>query len=195
MYILKKNKPLGQRLSASELSALTLRCGAHESAERGHCLLEAVSLFAGEQFGDEPACVDPVLRIFGMGWNDGLPNDAARAQLKRYIPLLPGTRGDGGVSIRRSWMALDWCLRTHLPAWLDLAPSLAEHAARLRGLASLNDQSSLRLALFAVDWASHASARSRVQERDVARATAGGAALGVAWRAARNAAWDATKQA
>ena len=74
-----------------DLTTITLQSGNHDDPTEGHCLLEVVSLFAGEPFGDHPHCVDLVLAEFGRSWNDGLRSDAEREQLKRYIPLLPGT--------------------------------------------------------------------------------------------------------
>jgi hypothetical protein len=50
------------RLTEAELAAIALNSGGHSSPDEGHCLLEVVSMFAGEQFGDKPQCVDPVLR-------------------------------------------------------------------------------------------------------------------------------------
>lgn len=85
-----------------DLDTITLQSGNHSSPDSGHCLLEVVSMFAGESFGDHPACVDPVLAAFGRSWNDGLRNDAERNQLKQYIPLLPGTPPSSGLSRQSS---------------------------------------------------------------------------------------------
>ena len=41
-----------------DLENIVLSSGAHGSHEEGHCLLEVVSMFAGDDFGDSPACVD-----------------------------------------------------------------------------------------------------------------------------------------
>jgi hypothetical protein len=165
-------------LTDAQIAALTLDNGGHDSPDEGHCLLEVVSMFAGEPFGDSPACVDPVLAEFGRTWNDGLPDDE-RQQLKRYIPLLPGTAQGDALSLKRSYLALDWSLRVCLPAWLELTPALAEHAAQLRALAPITGESALVAATPALD-----SARSA---RDAAR--------DAAWAAARDAAWDAAKAA
>lgn len=48
-------------LTEEEIATLKLDSGNHSSPEHGHCLLEVVSMFAGEDFGDSPRCVDPVL--------------------------------------------------------------------------------------------------------------------------------------
>ena len=179
------------RLTPAQIAELTLSSGAHDSPEKGHCLLEVVSLFAGEEFGDHPECVDPALAEFGRVWNDGLRSDDEREQLKRYIPLLPGTNKGDALSRQRSWMAGDWLIRTCLPAWLDLSPKLAEHAAALRALAPVTDQQGLDLARSALDHAARDSDAARDAARDAAWAAARDAARDAAWAAARAAARDA----
>ena len=179
------------KLTQEELDALSLNKGGHSSPEKGHCLLEVVSMFAGEPFGDSPACVDPVLTSFGIAWNDGMRSDAERDQLKRYIPLLPGTNHGPVLSELRAFMAMDWLIRTHTPAWLDLSPALAEHAASLRALAPITGQQTLEAALPALEKAKTASAAAW----DAARAAARAAAWDAAWDAARAAAWAAARAA
>ena len=163
-------------LSEQDIAALKLSKGNHKGREEGHCLLEVVSMFAGEDFGDSPQCVDPVLAAFGRTWNDDLPSDEDREQLKRYIPLLPGTNQGEALSLRRSWMAGDWLIRTCLPTWLELTPALAEHAAQLRALAPITDQQGLDLARAALDHASRGAAAARAAAWDAARAAARAAA-------------------
>ena len=180
------NPTITPQLTPEQIEALSLNGGAHESAQDGHCLLEVVSIFAGESFSDEPTCVDPVLIKFGQSWNDGLPNDGARAQLKRYIPMLPGTAQGEALSLRRSCMAFDWLVSTSLPAWLDLSPALAKHAAALRALAPIAGEHDLDCARQAIDCAERSA---------VAAWAAGDAAWAAAWAAARAAAWDAARVA
>ena len=68
-------------LTEAEIAALTLDSGDHTDPSAGHCLLEVVSLFAGEKFGDHPQCVDVGLAAFGRKINvpfelDPTPADA-----------------------------------------------------------------------------------------------------------------------
>ena len=181
-------------LTEEQIAALKLDSGSHSDAKAGHCLLEVVSMFAGEDFGDEPACVDPVLAAFGRSWNDALPDDE-RQQLKRYILLLPGTAGSDALSQRRGWMAADWLIRSHTPAWLDMSPATAEHAARLRALAPITSEQTLAAAQGALDQARSAAAAARAAAwaaaRAAARAAAKAAAMDAAMDAAMNAAWAA----
>src|SRR6516164_5802230 len=118
-----------------DLAALTLAKGAHDARSDGVCLLEAVAWWAHEDHTDHPACVSPVLAAFGRSLNDILP-DTKRQELVPLIPLLPGTAGDGH-DLPRSYLALDWLAREHVPAFLALTPALAPHARVLRALPPL----------------------------------------------------------
>ena len=181
-------------LTEEQIAALKLDNGSHSDPSAGHCLLEVVSMFAGEEFGDEPACVDPVLAAFGRAWNDALPDDE-RQQLKRYIVLLPGTAGSEALSQRRGWMAADWLIRVNTPAWLELSPATAEHAAKLRALAPITSEQTLAAAQVALDQARSAAAAARAAAWDAAWAAAWAAAGAAAWGAARAAAWGAARDA
>lgn len=170
--------------STIDLETVVLSAGAHEADSGEHCLLEVVSLFAGESFGDSPACVDPVLAAFGRAWNDGMRTDEERAQLKQYIPLLVGTAGSKELSEKRSWMAFDWLVRVHCAAWLALTPALKVHADILVSLPAITCRAELDIALPKIKEA-------RAAARDAAWAAAGDAAGDAARDAAGAAAGDA----
>jgi hypothetical protein len=190
-------------VNTADLSTLTLSKGDHSPGE-AMCLLEAVAFVAREPWSDHPACVCPVLGAFGRNLNDVLP-DAKRQRLVPLIPQLIGTAGDG-LAETRSYMALDWLIRTYTPAWLDLAGLTAE-AQTLRDLRRIVDLSAAQSAGSVVREAQKKSdaawAAARDAAWDAARAAAraaagaaaraaGGAAGGDAARdAARAAAWDA----
>ena len=123
------------------INEIKLSSGSHETREDGACFMEAVAYIAGEKHSDHPACVCPVLGSFLRSWNDCLP-DADREDLKPYLRLVIGTSGDGHSS-RRSWMALDWLIRVHVPAFLELTPRLLRHAETLRALPEVVDAQSL----------------------------------------------------
>ena len=119
-----------------DLTTLTLLKGGHPSRDAGVCLLEAVAYFAGEPHSDRPDCTSPVLGTFGRGLNDVLP-DEKRQALVPFVPRMVGTAGDG-LDEARSYMALDWLIRTYTPAWLDLA-GLTVEAQALRELRRIVD--------------------------------------------------------
>jgi hypothetical protein len=175
------------------LDTLTLAKGGHRPGDT-MCLLEAVAFQAGEPWSDRPACVSPVLATFGRNLNDVLPDDT-RQRLVPFVPRLLNTAGDG-LDERRSYMALDWLVRTYLPTWLRLVPALCEKADLLAAAHEVRDLDSAAAIGVIV--------REAASEADAARAATGaatgaaawaaaGAATGAAARAATGAAaWDAT---
>lgn len=64
--------------------------GAHDDPAEGACIMEYVSLLAGEEFSDTPACTHPVLARAAQVVNDRLP-DADRHLLVPLIGRLFGT--------------------------------------------------------------------------------------------------------
>jgi len=162
------------------LDTITLAEGAHENRTDGTCLMEAVAWWAGEGHTDHPACVSPVLGQFGRSLNDALPDDK-RQELRPFVPLLPGTAGDGQDEAR-GYLALDWLIRTWTPAWLDLA-GLTTEALALRDLRRI------------ADLAAAQSAGPVVRQASQKAAATWDAAWDAAWAAARAAARDAARAA
>src|SRR5216683_2245676 len=119
-----------------DLDTLTLAHGSHNDRSNGLCLMEAVAWFAGKPHSDKPPCVSSALGAYGRNLNDLLP-ETPRQQLKQFIPLLPGTAGDGKDETR-GYIALDWLIRTYTPAFLDLA-GLSAEAAALRDFRRIAD--------------------------------------------------------
>jgi hypothetical protein len=185
-------------INLANLDDIELASGSHTSPKQGHCLLEVVSLFANEPFGDSPECVDPVLAAFGRAWNDGMRSNEERAQLKQYITRLPGTAGSKALSEKRSWMAFDWLVRVHCAAWLALTPSLKIHADILIQMPAITCQDELNIALPKINAARDAAwDAARDDARDAAWDAVGDAAWDAtwdaAWAAARAAAWAAAR--
>ncbi|HET8684134.1 MAG TPA: hypothetical protein VFM54_20010, partial [Micromonosporaceae bacterium] len=153
-----------------DLATLHLEKGAHGTRADGVCVMEAVAWYAGERHSDAPACVCSVLRTFGAELNDVL-SDQRRQELRPLIPRLVGTAGDGQAEAR-SYMALDWLIRTYTPVWLELA-GLAAEAQALRDLRRI------------VDLVAAQAAGPVVRDAG----TKAAAAWDAAWDAARDAAW------
>jgi hypothetical protein len=163
----------------------TLAYGTHAAPADGRCAMEWVSYLAGEPHGDEPRCVSPVVRAYCTTLNDAL-EDGPRQQLRPYLARAIGTATDG-LDEARSWMAMDWLIRTYAPTWLEAA-GLGAAAVGLRALSPVLDGPSLAPALTALG-----AARRRTRE---AWSTALGAGRAVTWApwlagraAAREAAW------
>lgn len=68
--------------------------GRHRSARRGACLMEYVSLLAGERWSDAPPCTHPALAALARAVND-CTTDTGRQQLVELAPLLAGAPGTG----------------------------------------------------------------------------------------------------
>jgi hypothetical protein len=160
----------------------SLAYGTHATPEDGRCAMEWVSFLAGEPHSDDPSSVSPVLRAYCTTLNDTL-EDGPRQVLRPYLARTIGTAGDG-LDGERSWMAVDWMIRTYAPRWLATAglPAAAQRVAQLR---EVGDSSTLRPAVEAL----------REARRDTRAAW--GAARPVAWTpwaagraAAREAAWS-----
>jgi hypothetical protein len=170
-----------------------LKSGSHSGPDAGACIMEAVAFVAGEPWSDHPQCVSPVIGAFLRNWNDNLPTDADRERLlKPLIPKIMNTRADAATEERRSYLALDWMIRTFLPAWLRLA-KLNDHADAVAGLAPIVDMATATAAAPVVRAANKAASKARDAAGDAARAAAGAAARAAAWDAARAAAWAAAQ--
>jgi hypothetical protein len=182
-----------------DLSTVSFGVGQHPrtdapTGDRDLCIMEAVAYMAGEPWSDSPACASPVVSAFLRSWNDAL-SDADRDRLLPaavWVPRLVGSRGDPETEERRAYLALDWLIRVHTPAWLDLVSASAPHAAALRALPEIVD---LTTAWQAGDMVRAAQAAARAAAWDAAVDAAQAAAWDAAWDAARAAAVDAAQAA
>lgn len=155
----------------------TLKASSHDSFRQGACILEAASYIAREPWSDHPECVCPVIGAFLRSWNDDLPDDERTALLLPLLPKIVGTRNPA-LAERRSLMAADWLVRTHTPAWLDLA-GLTAQAESLRSLPEITSMAQVP------------SIRGPIEAVRKDTAAAWAAAWDAAWAAAVDAAWDA----
>jgi hypothetical protein len=145
-----------------DLTRVHLDAGAHDGPDDGHCFMEVVSMFAEEPFTDQPQCVSPYLRRFGTALNDRAA-DEQRQDLKRFIPMLVGTAGDG-LDEKRRWYGADHVVRVVAPKWLERA-GLGEHAAALRAVAPIVDRASCDAAYEVCCVAREAARELRVRAR------------------------------
>lgn len=70
--------------------------GAHTDPADGACLMEYVSLLAGEQFSDRPSCTHPLLAQIARLVNDTSPENVRH----ELAPLAPGLIGTAGADPR-----------------------------------------------------------------------------------------------
>ncbi len=176
-----------------------LAYGTHASPDDGRCAMEWVSHLAGEPHSDQPTCVSPVLRAFCTSLNDSL-DDTTRQRLRPYLSRTIGSAVDG-LDEPRSWMALDWLIRTYAPTWLAAA-GLTQAAQTLATLPMVGDPSRLQQALGALEItrrgarAAWSGALGTVAAAAWAPWIAGrGAAREAAWASAGAAAWAAARVA
>lgn len=114
--------------------------GKHASPAEGACVMEMVALFAGEPFGDRPACACPVITQFALGINDRMPDDATRTRLLGpLVPLIAGSRSTPAVERVRALLAADVAVRAFAPIALEAA-QLTKEATTLRALPAITDR-------------------------------------------------------
>jgi hypothetical protein len=190
-----------------DLDTLALQRRKHDRREDGMDIMEAVAWFAGEEHSDHPRCASEVVAAGLRSWNDDL-DDAARQQLKAYVPLLVGSNALVAVELIRAWMALDSLVREHTPTWLREAGTRLQEddaidvADRLADAAPISDAASadavFPLLTEALGQATRLWDGKNWPEARAAIGASGGVAL---WRvvsesrAAESAAIDATRAA
>jgi hypothetical protein len=160
--------------------------GAHTDVEKGACLLEASAYLAGESFGDHPECVCPVIAAFGRAWNDSLSNER-RSMLKPYAVKIIGTKATAATEKKRSYLAIDWYVRTFTATWLELG-NHHEEAKQVRGLSPIRSLATLEAALPVLEASSKVASAARSAAWSAAWSAARSAAWSAAWSAARSAA-------
>jgi hypothetical protein len=126
-----------------DVDSITIHEGAHKSPARGHCVLEIVSMLAGEPWGDHPECVCPVVGAFARRLNDayGADDENRTAAFRPLIRKLMGTHGSQALVWRRMFAVADAAVRIFAPLALDAAkqPALA---TQLRAAPAITDKAS-----------------------------------------------------
>ncbi len=79
--------------------------GPHDKPEDGACLMEYVSILAGEPFSDQPSCTDRTLARIAQTANDVLYEDE-RHQLLPFIGRLIGTPALTLEQLPEFWLAM-----------------------------------------------------------------------------------------
>ena len=95
---------------ASLLMSMHPSRGRHSTATAGVCLMELVSVVAGEPFSDHPQCVHPALALAARVVNDQV-GDAVRQSL---VPLLPQMMSGPRRDLRAGPVIALSCLNTAL---------------------------------------------------------------------------------
>lgn len=91
-----------------EDSVPILAVGKHDDPREGACLMEYVSVLAGERFTDHPRCTDGLLAYLARLVNDAVSTSAARGGLTHLAPELIGT---AGADARTREAVIEVCFR------------------------------------------------------------------------------------
>jgi hypothetical protein len=122
----------------ARLASIHLAEGKHVRPSEGMSAAEAASWLVGD-WTDYPECVSQAIASLVRQWNDDLGDADRDRLLKPLVPIMVGTATSRADEVTRGWLAADWLLRVHAPAWLRLA-GLTKHAARLAGLPELQGE-------------------------------------------------------
>lgn len=66
-----------------------LQTGGHQDPSKGACLMEYVSMIAGETFSDRPACTDAIVSEVAIRTNDFYPSDDVERRSRDLTPFIP----------------------------------------------------------------------------------------------------------
>ena len=93
---------------------MILAAGRHREPGEGACLLELVSVLAGEPWTDRPRCVHPVLAAIARRVNDACSDEGRDALVPCAVPLI----GTAGAPV--SAVLVERCARAALSVRPDL---------------------------------------------------------------------------
>jgi hypothetical protein len=80
---------------------ITLSRGKHHSPNEGACVMELVSMLAGEPFSDHPLTACPVVGSFLRAYNDSI-DDERRQDLYAYAAKVIGSRASAQIQAERA---------------------------------------------------------------------------------------------
>jgi hypothetical protein len=103
-----------------------LAFGTHLSPLDGVCLMEAVSVAAGQRWTDAPDCTHPLLSHLARLVNDA-SSPEARRQLVDYVPALVGASSDDpAVYPRLAAACIEYAMRYHSTVWMATLRGVCE---------------------------------------------------------------------
>jgi hypothetical protein len=101
--------------------------GQHTGHARGACVMEYVSVLAGEVFSDHPRCAHPALAHLARVVNDCIDDNNVRARLALLAPDMIGTRSRDQRVIPTLTLV---CLRATARVTRTPGPELGHHIER-----------------------------------------------------------------
>lgn len=110
----------------------SLSPGRHRRASDGACVMEYVSVLAGEKFSDRPRCTHPALALLARLVNDRIDDDAVRSRLALLAPGFIGTNTRDLRVVPTLTVACLWAAaKTGAPAADQLGRRLRRARSRL----------------------------------------------------------------
>lgn len=97
-------EPAGSTDASAPPGLPVLDAGAHRDARSGSCVMEYVSVLAGERFTDRPTCTHPAVAALAWQVNDAVSH-ATRQELALRAPGLVGAGRSVGGAVRPEVLA------------------------------------------------------------------------------------------
>lgn len=111
--------------SVSEVPQV-LSLGMHLTPLDGVCLMEVVSVAAGQRWTDAPGCTHPLLGLLARLVNDASSPDA-RSRLVDYVPaLVVASSDDPAVYPRLAMACTEYAMRYRQTVWLQTLHGVCE---------------------------------------------------------------------
>lgn len=104
----------GPHVPSVSFQTVTLGRGKHSSPARGVCVMELASMLAGEEFGDHPEVVCPVIASFLRAYNDSI-DDRRRQDLYAYAAKVVDSRASNAVRLARADRLRAWAAELQQP--------------------------------------------------------------------------------
>jgi hypothetical protein len=143
-----------------QFAALSVRAGKGTGEEGDHCSVQLVRFWEGLDASTDvvPVTDSQVCGKFLIRFQDAVKDDAIRKRLCTPLAVkLIGSAGSTSLEQRRSWLAVDWAIREVAPAYFDMSPELATHAAALRALPPITSKAAAEAAYAVRDAARSAA--------------------------------------
>ncbi len=120
----------------SKIWQYDLRRGSSPDPAHGACLFDAGMWLVYGRIGDNPPCSCPVIRAYGIGLDDRMPDDE-RQRLKLFILRVVGNRDPAAENARRNFIARETARRVVPLAFDKHWPKLAAEARAISDSATM----------------------------------------------------------
>jgi len=121
------------------------------SPTKGACWMSAIKWYAHPEsaWGDDPECVDPVIKQLCISLNDHTPEEEMESFIGPHLFAPLGTNMGDEISIRRSYRCTDWAVREILPHMFR-SVNMEAHVENLVALDPIIDKATAHIAMVTV---------------------------------------------